>query len=184
MKKKSKKLKNPTAKAKRIARQDALPGMENSKIAAIENAALNYAEKRDERQALTTDEVELKKKLIELMHKEGKTEYKRGNISVTLVNEKESVKVRVASQNEPEDEARGGCRGKCRSSRIVPFPETIDALKAAGYRFDSDGICRGCGTSIEWWITPRGKRMPMDVDQSGNVESHFSTCPQAKEFRK
>jgi hypothetical protein len=66
----------------------------------------------------------------------------------------------------------------------MPFPTTIEELKAAGYVFENHANCRGCGETIEWWKTPRGKKMPMDVDQDGNCESHFSTCPNAKNFRK
>jgi hypothetical protein len=64
------------------------------------------------------------------------------------------------------------------------FPETITELAAAGYRFDKDGHCRGCRKAVEWWITPRGKRMPMDVHADGSCESHFATCPKAQDFRK
>ncbi len=66
----------------------------------------------------------------------------------------------------------------------MPFPETTDELVKAGYKFDAEAKCRGCGDTIEWWITPRNKKMPMDVDPEGNVESHWSNCPNAKEFRK
>jgi hypothetical protein len=66
----------------------------------------------------------------------------------------------------------------------MPFPETTTELVNAGYRFDNGANCRGCGASVEWWITPKGKRMPMDVDADGNCEPHWSTCPNAKEFRK
>lgn len=81
--KKAKKEAKPAAKPKRhIPRQAALPGMENTKIAAIENAALDYAEIRDQRQALTIQEVDLKSKLLKLMHANGKTEYRqRGTAS-------------------------------------------------------------------------------------------------------
>lgn len=96
--------------AVKIPRQDQLPGIEDKKIAAIENAALDYAEIRDQRQDLTTQEVELKKKLIKLMHAKELQEYKRNGISVKLVLEEESVKVRVKSTDdldtrEPEPEA-------------------------------------------------------------------------------
>lgn len=74
--------------------------MENAKIASIENKAMDYAEIRDQRQALTLQEVELKTALIELMHKLGKTEYKRNGISVKLVPEGENVKVRVKSEDD------------------------------------------------------------------------------------
>ena len=96
-----KKLSNPTAK--KIPRQKSLPGMGDAKIAAIENLAFDYAEIRDERQALTSREVELKTKLIEAMHKAGKTEYKRGNISVSLTVEKEKIKVKVSDDDTPAD---------------------------------------------------------------------------------
>lgn len=66
----------------------------------------------------------------------------------------------------------------------MPFPATIEEMKAAGYKFDNDSHCRGCGEKIEWWITPRNKKMPMDVDADGNCESHWATCSAAKDFRK
>ena len=87
-------------KSRRIPRQNPLPGMEDGKLQAIENAALDYAELRDERQALTVKEVELKQKLIDLMHKHEKTEYKRNGISVKLVVEQEGVKVRVKDESD------------------------------------------------------------------------------------
>lgn len=88
-------------KKNRIPRQDVLPGVGDEKIAAIENAALDYAEIRDQRQELTTQEVNLKKKLLDLMHKKELTEYKRNGISVKVVLEQENVKVRV---RESEDD--------------------------------------------------------------------------------
>jgi hypothetical protein len=66
----------------------------------------------------------------------------------------------------------------------MPFPETIEALAAAGYKFSNDARCRGCGASVEWWDTPNGKKIPMDVDADGNCEAHWATCPKAKDFRK
>jgi len=89
----------PVAK-KKIPRQTSLPGMGDNKIVAIENAALDYAEIRDERQALTVREVELKTKLIGLMHKAEKVEYKRNGILVRLVPEGENIKVRVKSEDD------------------------------------------------------------------------------------
>jgi hypothetical protein len=94
-----KKSSTPKPEPKKIPRQKSLPGMENTKIAAIENVAFDYAEIRDQRQALTVQEVDLKSKLIDLMHKAGKTEYKRNGISVKLVPEAETVKVRVKEED-------------------------------------------------------------------------------------
>ena len=66
----------------------------------------------------------------------------------------------------------------------MPFPNTIKELVKAGYEFESQSTCRGCRTAIAFYRTPLGKRMPMDVDADGNCESHFATCPNAKEFRR
>lgn len=85
---------------KRIPRQKSLPGMGDAKIAAIENAALDYAECRDKRQVLTAEESSLKQELLNLMHKAGKTEYRRNGISVKVVTEEETVKVRVKEEGE------------------------------------------------------------------------------------
>jgi hypothetical protein len=87
---------------RRIPRQQVLPGVGDTKIAAIENAALDYAEIRDKRQALSADESSLKKELLSLMHKSGKTEYKRNGISIKVVVEEETVKVRVKEDGELE----------------------------------------------------------------------------------
>ena len=65
----------------------------------------------------------------------------------------------------------------------MPFPETITDLAQAGYRYESDAACRGCGARIEWWTSPAGKMMPMEVDNDGNCETHWANCPKAKEFR-
>jgi len=63
----------------------------------------------------------------------------------------------------------------------VPFPKTETELNQAGYRFYKTGKCRGCGAAIEWWDTPKGKLMPLD---EGTLEPHWSTCPNAKDFKK
>jgi len=41
----------------------------------------------------------------------------------------------------------------------MKFPATSNELRAAGYEYDNDANCRGCGARIEWWITPNGKKM-------------------------
>jgi len=63
----------------------------------------------------------------------------------------------------------------------MAFPQTENDLVAAGYRFDNHARCRGCGAEIEWWITPRGKKMPLDP---GTMAPHWGTCPKAKDFKK
>jgi hypothetical protein len=66
----------------------------------------------------------------------------------------------------------------------MSFPQTLDELRTAGYRFDGHSHCRGCNAVIEWWITPHGKKLPMDVTDSGKATSHFASCPKADQFRK
>jgi hypothetical protein len=60
------------------------------------------------------------------------------------------------------------------------FPVTIEELKDQGYKFDGDGTCKGCGAQIEWWTTPRGKKMPCDF---GTATPHWSTCKNAADFK-
>ncbi|MDE2102773.1 MAG: hypothetical protein KGL39_36350 [Patescibacteria group bacterium] len=67
----------------------------------------------------------------------------------------------------------------------MPFPATFSALKAAGYRFDNHARCKGCGQEIEWWFTPKGRKLPFDLmpnDDSPAV-AHFATCPDVDQFR-
>lgn len=64
----------------------------------------------------------------------------------------------------------------------MPFPTMIEELEAAGYTFENDARCK-CGTAIEWWNTPRGKMMPIEVD-GDEIVPHWSNCPNASEFRK
>ena len=69
----------------------------------------------------------------------------------------------------------------------MPIPNTVEALKAAGYTFDNEGTCRGCGATILWFTTPKGKKAPFERVQPAIgevIESHFGRCPQAAGFRK
>jgi hypothetical protein len=71
----------------------------------------------------------------------------------------------------------------------MAFPKTSSELAAAGYVYDGDGFCRGCKEPIEWWITPAGAKIPMDVKRLGGTigsdvrESHWATCTSAEQFR-
>lgn len=66
-----------------------------------------------------------------------------------------------------------------------------------GFVYDNDAMCRGCRAPIEWWITPKGKKMPMSVveikDESKVFPQpilrvirvpHWGTCPNAEDFRR
>jgi hypothetical protein len=68
----------------------------------------------------------------------------------------------------------------------MPFPETVDELVAAGYRYSGPGCCRGCGMRIVWWMTPMEHSIPLDVMPSRDspVMPHHATCAQVEQFRK
>ena len=68
----------------------------------------------------------------------------------------------------------------------MPFPKTAEDMKAANYRFDNDATCRGCGDEIEWWVTPTGKKIPMNPMPRGTSEAvaHWSTCTEGDSFRR
>jgi len=79
---------------------------------------------------------------------------------------------------------------------VAAIPQNREELVAMGYVFDNDACCRGCGAPIEWWVTPRGKKMPMSVQEVKEGEGffakvtgfirvpHWSDCPEASAFRK
>jgi len=63
----------------------------------------------------------------------------------------------------------------------MPFPTTPEGLIAAGYKKMNTSHCQSCNAEMQWYETPRGKKIPMNA---GTAIAHFSTCPNAKEFRK
>jgi hypothetical protein len=63
----------------------------------------------------------------------------------------------------------------------MAFPKTIDEMREANYRFEGDAQCKACHADIEWWTTPKGKKIPMN---HGTAIPHWSTCPRAEDFRK
>ena len=91
-----------SARKPRPAQAD-LPGTEDSAIAPLEAAAKRYAAIRDERIELNVEEAKLKASLIVLMHKHGKTVYRRHGIEISLVPEAESVKVKIKGADADEE---------------------------------------------------------------------------------
>jgi len=75
---------------------------------------------------------------------------------------------------------------------MMKWPATSNEMRAAGYEYDNDSNCRGCGQFIEWWISPKGTKMPISVLRSphplkSNEETrqpHFIDCSKAKDFRR
>lgn len=88
---------------KHSPRPQSLPGMEDTKIAVLEEKAMEYADVRDQRIGLSKEEGQLKEELLSLMKAQKREHYHRGTITIDIVHEAENVKVKVKSA-EVEDE--------------------------------------------------------------------------------
>lgn len=97
---------------KKGPRQQQLPEMEDRKIEALEDKALQYAEVRDERIGLSSKEVELKGNLLDLMKAQKREHYHRGAIKIDIVHEKENIKVKVKAADDEDNEGGGDEEGE------------------------------------------------------------------------
>jgi hypothetical protein len=82
-----------TKKAK--AKQADLPGMEDRRLDDLDAAAREYAEHRDERMQAFKDEVELKRRVLNLMHRHKKNTYDCDGVTIDVVPTDERIRVRV-----------------------------------------------------------------------------------------
>jgi hypothetical protein len=88
-----------------MEKQADLPTMEgHDRIQELDDLGELYAEKRDWRQQLLQDEVELKEKLLAMMKKHQKVTYIRNNIEIRIKAEQETVKVKVKKPKKPDSE--------------------------------------------------------------------------------
>jgi ribonuclease HI len=63
-----------------------------------------------------------------------------------------------------------------------PFPITREEAVDDGYTLETENArCSGCDAVIDWWKTPREKRIPIDA---GTFNPHWATCPKAESFRR
>lgn len=62
------------------------------------------------------------------------------------------------------------------------FPDLPEWALPVGYVWADDRVsaCRSCHAEVRWSITRAGSRAPLNRDG----HSHFSTCPQARDWRK
>ena len=86
-------------------KQDRLPGTEDAAIQELEAAAEEYAETRDQRQALLVEEVEQKAAILALMTKYKREHYEHNGITIDLVPEDIKVKVKIKKAKEDEEAA-------------------------------------------------------------------------------
>jgi hypothetical protein len=68
----------------------------------------------------------------------------------------------------------------------MPFPNTRQALREHGYEFDHTKVCPSCNVTIEMWITPRDRMMPLDFKRNDRneeiCEPHFATCKDPAQY--
>jgi hypothetical protein len=76
---------------------------------------------------------------------------------------------------------------------LMAIPDNSNDLRTMGYTYDGEGTCRGCKAKLEWWITPRDKKMSMSTKIVGTLaegnrrevlEPHWGVCPNADDFRR
>jgi hypothetical protein len=77
--------------------------IENREIKELNEAALEYAAIRDERQQLTIQETGLKSKVLALMHKKNLNDYVFEGIEIHVVMEEENVKVKIPKKKKDEE---------------------------------------------------------------------------------
>ena len=68
----------------------------------------------------------------------------------------------------------------------MALPRISDQLRAFGYIFEGHGKCSRCGCAVEWYITPRKKKLPVLPMAKGSdpVIPHWSeSCTQSSLFR-
>ena len=91
-----------------------LPGMEDAGIPEIEDAAYKYAKIRDRRISAGNQEKQQKDLLLALLKKHNKRNYEHNGVTIEIVVESESVKVRVKDE---EEESSNAVRDKTQPAR-------------------------------------------------------------------
>jgi hypothetical protein len=66
------------------------------------------------------------------------------------------------------------------------FPKNRREMIAQGYMPAGRDRCRVCPVTIEFWITPYGRRIPMNSMPSDDslAVSHYATCKEPERFRR
>jgi hypothetical protein len=63
------------------------------------------------------------------------------------------------------------------------WPATFEELEAAGYGYTGTSKKCACGAKFLWWITPRGKWMPLSAIEGLRLVPHSAVCENAKRRR-
>lgn len=67
-----------------------------------------------------------------------------------------------------------------------PIPPTWTELEAAGYIWESRTTCKACAREIEWWRSPAGRWIPIELvaEMGGARMLHTMLCPKIDQFQK
>ncbi len=71
----------------------------------------------------------------------------------------------------------------------MAIPDNRPDLESMGYKYDGSSRCRGCGAMMDWYITPKEKKMPMseipgtEEDTLRKIQPHWAVCPKRDQFR-
>lgn len=67
----------------------------------------------------------------------------------------------------------------------ITFPATREELTHAGYSPSYTRPCKKCGEMLEFWSTPTGSFMPLEMNRmTAKRIPHWQVCPFADEFRR
>ena len=97
-----------TTPTTRQPRDRDLPGLEDRGLADLDALALDYADIRDRRIDLNTEEADLKARVLAAMHKHGKEFYKRNGVEIRVIKGDDDVKVKVGKRETPDDDDDNG----------------------------------------------------------------------------
>ena len=84
----------------RRPKQPPLDGMDNPRIADLDQAAEAYADIRDQRIALNREEHQLKEQTLELMHKWKRVIYRHDGIDIRVIHGADDLKVKVTREED------------------------------------------------------------------------------------
>ena len=94
----------PPTPPRRRPRPTPLPGLEDTAIQALDDAALMYAELRDERLELGVREAAHKARALALMKKHGRTSYRHAGVEISVIAGADELRVKIKRAEDDDDE--------------------------------------------------------------------------------
>ncbi len=68
----------------------------------------------------------------------------------------------------------------------LTIPPTWTELEEAGYVWQSRTTCKACGREMEWWVSPAGRWLALELapEMGGARTLHTLLCPKAGQFQR